>query len=491
MSVRKEIAVWVSLLAMMMVPAVVWPQDETGGTTREEPERLTEEDRERASALDWDSSSDVALYLQDITRRSSARYKDTETLVMTIQGQGLDLGYEGFGECAAASCEAYKKEVIEGEDGEEQHVLRPLTTNEIAVMAGLSVGSSGMKLYGITTMMAQVELNRAIEGAVAGGLGGPAFVLLTRELRSDEGQQGSAAFANPMTMFNRGGKFALAAGATVDNAIDSLLRGKAQAQEEEIKRRELMQNAEFGADEDLEGVPTKTVIVSDINQVMESDQGDEFVLNSIFLWANLEHGYIVKYRIEGTAEQGGTDREFFVESTLSDFRTVPGTDLFEPYKTSNCMGGVMTPREQEQLVEAREQLAELDAQLAAMPADQRQMMQNMMGNQLDSLRNMAADGALCNVRQIEAIYVNPDLKALYSAAPMDGVVMPTTAGEESLVQRIQLDLSALGYEPGNITGEITTGTVIAISQYQAEREMEVTGEATQELAEALTAELLQ
>ena len=40
-------------------------------------------------------------------------------------------------------------------------------------------------------------------------------------------------------------------------------------------------------------------------------------------------------------------------------------------------------------------------------------------------------------------------------------------------------------------GELTTMTVIAISQYQAERDMEVTGEATQELAETITAELRQ
>ncbi len=65
--------------------------------------------------------------------------------------------------------------------------------------------------------------------------------------------------------------------------------------------------------------------------------------------------------------------------------------------------------------------------------------------------------------------------------------MPATADE--LTQRIQQDLVTLGYDPGNVDGELTTNTVIAISQFQAERDMPVTGEVSPLLAGIMAAEI--
>jgi hypothetical protein len=45
----------------------------------------------------------------------------------------------------------------------------------------------------------------------------------------------------------------------------------------------------------------------------------------------------------------------------------------------------------------------------------------------------------------------------------------------------------LGYDPGNTNGELTKTTVVAISKYQAGNGMEVTGEATPQLAGVLAA----
>lgn len=321
---------------------------------------------------------------------------------------------------------------------------------------------------------------------------------LTDRLRSDRAREGSAAHYNPMTMFLKGGQFAIEAGHTMDDAVDSLLRGQAQAQEEEIARQRLIGSAINAGVEEVENERTLRIEIENINQAQVTDDGREFTMENVILWvsfpdigSNLVIGDIVKHRVEGIAEQGSAQRQFFVETINSDHRQIPGTDVVEPFKSTTCMGGIMTPREQEQMQEAQVQLAEFEQQLADMPASQRQMMENMMGSQLETVRSMANDGKLCNTQVIEAVFVNPDLKALYSAGPIDGVVMPTTAGEGILVQRIQLDLVILGYEPGNTTGELTTGTVIAISQYQAERDMDVTGEATQELAETITAELMQ
>jgi peptidoglycan hydrolase-like protein with peptidoglycan-binding domain len=64
--------------------------------------------------------------------------------------------------------------------------------------------------------------------------------------------------------------------------------------------------------------------------------------------------------------------------------------------------------------------------------------------------------------------------------------MPSSTGDP-LVQSIQRDLVALGYDPGNTRGELSTPTVVAISKFQAENNLEVTGEATPQLAGILAA----
>ena len=59
---------------------------------------------------------------------------------------------------------------------------------------------------------------------------------------------------------------------------------------------------------------------------------------------------------------------------------------------------------------------------------------------------------------------------------------PVFAAGDELTQMIQQDLTALGYETGGATGEMTTTTAVAISRFQAEHGLEVTGEASPQLA---------
>lgn len=61
------------------------------------------------------------------------------------------------------------------------------------------------------------------------------------------------------------------------------------------------------------------------------------------------------------------------------------------------------------------------------------------------------------------------------------------AADPELVKAAQLDLIQLGYDPGNIQGEMSTETIVAISKFQAEHNMDVTGEVTPQLIGALRA----
>lgn len=69
------------------------------------------------------------------------------------------------------------------------------------------------------------------------------------------------------------------------------------------------------------------------------------------------------------------------------------------------------------------------------------------------------------------------------------IISPATASADELTQIIQKDLVALGYDPGNIQGDASTDTVVAISKFQAENNLDVTGEATPQLAGIIKAKL--
>lgn len=69
------------------------------------------------------------------------------------------------------------------------------------------------------------------------------------------------------------------------------------------------------------------------------------------------------------------------------------------------------------------------------------------------------------------------------------ILLPAAVVADDLTRMIQKDLIALGYDPGNIQGELSTETVVAISTFQAENDMAVDGVASPQLAGVLKAKL--
>ena len=74
-----------------------------------------------------------------------------------------------------------------------------------------------------------------------------------------------------------------------------------------------------------------------------------------------------------------------------------------------------------------------------------------------------------------------------AAAMLLTISLAGTAAADELTMMIEKDLAALGYETGAVDGEETMETVVAISKFQAENGMEVTGEVTPQLAGILSA----
>jgi peptidoglycan hydrolase-like protein with peptidoglycan-binding domain len=79
------------------------------------------------------------------------------------------------------------------------------------------------------------------------------------------------------------------------------------------------------------------------------------------------------------------------------------------------------------------------------------------------------------------------MKNTYSFAAAALVLFGSAATADELTMMVEQDLERLGYETGPVDGEETLETVIAISKFQAENNLEVTGEVTSGLARQLMA----
>ena len=67
----------------------------------------------------------------------------------------------------------------------------------------------------------------------------------------------------------------------------------------------------------------------------------------------------------------------------------------------------------------------------------------------------------------------------------------TTGLADELTEIVQKDLVALGFDPGRTDGEMNTQTAVAISQFQSQNSLDVTGQPTPQLAGIIKAKLKQ
>lgn len=138
--------------------------------------------------------------------------------------------------------------------------------------------------------------------------------------------------------------------------------------------------------------------------------------------------------------------------------------------------GMSSPEYQEAMQQATEAMQQ-------MTPEQRQMMQQLgLGGMMPGAAAASSAGAA------------PGGGAPGSAAPgggSSGGAMPSREElySDDMAQMVQKHLQALGYDPGNVDGDVTTATIIAISEFQAEQGLKVTGEVSPQLAGVLSAEV--
>jgi len=404
------------------------------------------------------SQPDYDLSLVDAAvETESQQYAGTELFVERFADTAMFLfAFSGIAEDACADCVFSKVEQIATVGG-YMFVTYIMSMLEVYELADIGMSANTMDTLGSGMMMAGALAGSPFAGLLSGG---------------------GAAYLNPISAMVEGGRMTRETADARREAAATLAASNATAQAEANQMgniRSRLQNT--GVQPGPMG-PMTCFRAEGLGMPMEAEAGQTATMDAAGLCVDNAEHVIVKHRIEGTMEAEGESREFFIEVENSDFRHVDGCNLYKPYRRVNRIGGIMDAAQMAQMEEARQQLAEFDAQLAAMPQAQRAMMESMMGNQMNMVRNMASSGALEQVQEVAEIICNPDVKALLS--PVDPALE---------LAQIQRDLVTLGYEPGNTDGVMDTLTEIAISQYQAERGIPVTGQPSTDLALRLASEV--
>lgn len=242
---------------------------------------------------------------------------------------------------------------------------------------------------------------------------------------SGPGDPRETPWLNPFRMFGMGAVMLGEAAASSAQAQMTLGQSSNQAQADMELMASFLEGAILMGIETINGksaMHIKANISEEAANEFAAQQSGEmpgdasFVPNSSSVWIEVDTYALLKHRMDGIATKGRKSREFYIENANEDYRVVPGSNMYMPYKRVMRMGGVMNEKELKDLKKVQKQLEEFDKELAAMPPDQRKMMEDMMGSQMEAMRGMARTGAMENVELIDEILVNPDLKALFTVA---------------------------------------------------------------------------
>ena len=336
-------------------------------------------------------------------------------------------------------------------------VDRIMTIVEVQVMLGLTLSPDTLRAAGEALGGVQSMLNPEMANAGVPALPDP--------------------WINPYTMLWGAGMMMMGAANAVEDAQGSLATSNQQAQQQASQTAQLIGSLQETGTEPTDSGPG-TRYSAAVSMPLDPIEGQPVTATQASLLVLNDPPVILSHRIDGTIGAQNASRSFFIEVTNSDYRQVPGCNLYEPYRRTMRMGGMLDDAQMAEMQEAQAQLAEFEQQLAAMSPAERAMMEGMIGGQLDMVRNMANSGVMEHAQEIEEIICNPDLMALFS---------PVAPG--FLLAEIQRDLVTLGYMPGNTDGVLDVLTEVAISQYQAERGLPVTGQPSADLALMLTSEV--
>ena len=157
--------------------------------------------------------------------------------------------------------------------------------------------------------------------------------------------------------------------------------------------------------ESVDGRDAYHLVAENLNRTQTFAQGSSFTLQTINVWIDTDKYVTLKVTMDGLMDTDGTPRPVNMEKLDQDYRDVPGSNMYESYRQVMRMNGIMSDENREQVEQARVQLEELDQQLLEMPHSQRDMMMNMMGEQIEMMRKLVAGDGLEIITEVVSITV--------------------------------------------------------------------------------------
>jgi hypothetical protein len=142
-------------------------------------------------------------------------------------------------------------------------------------------------------------------------------------------------------------------------------------------------------------------------------EGSQFTLDKLHLWVDAERYVPLKMQMEGAAVEGSQTRKLRIERENMAYRKVDGClAMYEPQRSVMRIAGILSRKEQADMEEAQQKLAQMESQLAALPPAQHDLIMRRMGPQLEMLKNMAAGNGIEMVSLTVGMRCNADLPSV-------------------------------------------------------------------------------
>lgn len=168
---------------------------------------------------------------------------------------------------------------------------------------------------------------------------------------------------------------------------------------------DLAEQAKLVGTEEVDGRKAFHLAASDINRVEDIGMDGTFTMNGIEVWVDTDKYVPLRMVMNGVMNTDGTDRPITMDISQQDYRDVPGSNMYESYRQIMRMNGEMSDEMRAQMEQARAGLEEFEKQMETMPESQREMMMNMMGDQIEMMRKLAAGDGLEIVTEVVSITV--------------------------------------------------------------------------------------
>jgi hypothetical protein len=187
----------------------------------------------------------------------------------------------------------------------------------------------------------------------------------------------------------------------LENGVDTDVASNAE------QMSQLMATAELVGSETVNGLPAFHIQANDVNYSQTTNGDGEFIIDTVSVWIDEENYVPLRVRMDGVANMDGQPQDMFIEMLSLDYEQIG--PLYESTRQVMRMGGILTPEQEAQMAEAQQQMQQMEQQLAQLSGPERQMMENMLGPQMEMMRQLVNNGAIEVQTQIHRIRVNAGL----------------------------------------------------------------------------------